>query len=155
MGSQSSIMFCYDKRDMYRLCNLLNKAAVDEKNGLEENWLGIFAVGKLKKAVSTIDLWGMGHERLIGPEVYYVWWGGERAPQRDDNYLRSRARRGYDWIPYWDTVFIEYLPWEDLLAGIVEDFSKGTPEKIHENDWMRVFFPEDDNLISMDLIEQL
>ena len=156
MGSQSSMMFCYNKRDLHRLCNLLNKAAVDETNGLEAWGVDLYSVFRLKKDLPWSIPWSQYQTEGVIPEgTYCVWWGGERGAQRDDNFLRCRARRGGDWIPYWDTWFIDYLPWEDLLVGMVEDFSKGAPGKIHENDWMRAFFPEDDNLISMELIDQL
>ena len=156
MGNQSSMMFCFNKRDLYRLCNLLNKAAVDEKNGFEAWGVDPFAVFRLKKDLRWSRPW-ITHpiERFIPEGTYCVWWGGERGAQRNDNFLRYRARRGPDWVPYWDSYFIDYIPWEDLLVGIVEGFDKGTPGKIHENEWMRAFFPEDDNLISMDLIDQL
>lgn len=155
MGFQASMMFCENKRDVRRLCNLLNKAAADEKNGLEAWGMDIFSVSRLKKDLVCAEPYWNLWEYIIPKGSYFVWWGGERGAQRDDNFLKNRAHRGDEWTPYWDTVYNDYIPWEEMLTGVVEDYSKGAPGKVHENDWMRVFFPEDDNLISMDLIDQL
>lgn len=150
MGHQESLMFCDTKRDMLRLCKLLNKAAADtSENGLEYVGLDIFEVARLKKDVTT---WFPGRERgpIFPKGCYFVWWGGERYPQTEDEYLDSRYTGR---IPYWNTIFAEYIVPQatELLRGIEEGRSRG----IQENEWIRTFHPREDNQISLELIEQL
>ena len=50
MGHQESLIFCDTKRDMIRLCKMLNKAAADtSENGLEYAELDIFESHDSKK----------------------------------------------------------------------------------------------------------
>ena len=150
MGHQESLIFCDTKRDMIRLCKMLNKAAADtSENGLEYAELDIFEVARLKKDVET---WFPGQDN--GPTFpkgcYFVWWGGERGPQTQDEFLDSHYSGS---TPYWNTVFVEYIdpPAAVLLSGIEE----GSPGVFQENEWIRTFHPGKDNQISLDLIEQL
>ena len=151
MGHQESLMFCDTLRDMTRLCKLINKAAADtSKRGMEYAGLDVYEVARLKKDI-TAKLPFQSKGPIYPKGTYFVWWGGERGPQTQDEYLTSRAHQSRDWIPYWDTVFAEYLPAMALLTGI----EQGKPGEIQENEWMRTFHPECDNQISLDLLEQL
>lgn len=150
MGHQESLLFCDSKRDMIRLCKLINKAAVDtSERGLEYAGLDIFEVARLKKDVTT---WLPGQENgpIFPKGCYFVWWGGERGPQTQDEFLHSRYTGR---IPYWYTVFAEYIIPQatELLSGIQE----GSSKDFQENEWIRTFHPGEDNQISLELIEQL
>lgn len=150
MGHQESLLFCDTKRDIIRLCKLLNKAAADSsEKGLEYADLDIFEVARLKKDVAT---WLPGQENgpIFPKGCYFVWWGGERSPQTEDEFLLSRYTGR---IPYWTTVFAEYIIPDatELLSGIQEDL----PQAFQENEWIRTFHPQEDNQIPLELIEQL
>ena len=150
MGHQESLIFCDTIRDMIRLCKMLNKAAADtSENGLEYAELDIFEVARLKKDIKT---WFPGQKNgpIFPKGCYFVWWGGERGPQTQDEFLDSRYTGQ---IPYWNTVFAEYIIPQatELLNGIEE----GRPGTFQENEWIHTFHPGEDNQISLDLIEQL
>ena len=150
MGHQESLLFCDTKRDMLRLCKLLNKAAADtSENGLEQVGLSIYEVARLKRDVTAQLPW-QDRGPIFPKGCYFIWWGGERSPQTEDEYLDSRYTGR---IPYWNTIFAEYIVPRatELLCGIEE----GRPGDIQENDWIRTFHPEKDNQISLELIEQL
>jgi len=157
MGHQESLLFCDTKRDMIRLCRLLNRAAADtSERGLAYAYLNIFEVARLKEDVTTwLPNWkspGAVDGPIYPKGCYFVWWGGERGPQTEDEFLLSydgRVTRAY-----WNTVFAEYLsspPATELLKGIKEGHSTG----IQENKWIRTFHPGEDNQISLELIDQL
>ena len=58
MGHQESLMFCDTKKDMIRLCKLLNKVAADpSENGLEYAGLDIYEVARLKQDVTAQLPW--------------------------------------------------------------------------------------------------
>ncbi len=150
MGYQESLLFCDTKQDMLRLCKLLNKAAADtSENGLEHVGLSIYEVARLKRDVTAQLPW---QERgpIFPKGCYFIWWGGERSPQTEDEYLDSRYTGR---IPYWNTIFAEYIVPQatELLRGIEE----GHSGDIQENEWIRTFHPEKDNQILLELIEQL
>lgn len=133
MGHQESLLFCDTKKDMIRLCKLLNKAAADSsENGLEYAGLSIYEVARLKKDVTAQLPWL------------------ERGPQIGDDFLNARYTGQ---TPYWNTIFAECIvpQADELLIGI----EGGRPGDIQENEWIRTFHPEKDNQISLDLIEQL
>ncbi len=151
MGYQESVMFCDTKRDMIRLCKLLNKAAADtSENGLEAVGLNIFEVARLKQDV-TARTPGMDKGPIFPKGCYLAWLGGERGPQASEDYLFLHSVNLQ--YPYWYTIFVEYLApsASELLSGIKE----GGSGEFQENDWIRTFHPEKDNRISLDLIEQL
>ena len=150
MGHQESMLFCDTKKDMIRLCKLINRAAADpSEKGLEYAGLDIYEVARLKQDVTAQLPW---QERgpIFPKDCYFIWWGGERGPQTGDEFLDSRYRGQ---IPYWSTIFIEYIvpPPDQLLCGIEE----GRPGDLQENEWIRTFHPDEDNRISLELIEQL
>lgn len=153
MGDQESLLFCDKKSDMLRLCKLLNHAASDQSDcGMKYVGLDIFEVACLKKEVRA--MFPFQDEGPIFPKgAYFVWWGGERAPQTCDEYLLSLSRQPNNRAPYWKTIFAEYLVPNavELLDGIVE----GKSGIIQENEWIRTFHPDSDNQISLDLVEQL
>jgi len=157
MGHQESLMFCGTKKDMIRLCRLLNRAAADtSERGLAHAYLNIFEVARLKKDVTTwLPSWsspGLEDGPIYHKGYYFVWWGGERGPQTEDEFLLSydgRVTRAY-----WNTVFAEYLsspPATELLKGIKE----GCSMEVQENEWVRTFHPDENNQIALELIEQL
>lgn len=150
MGHQESLLFCDTKKDMIRLCKLLNRAALDtSEKGMEYAGLDIYEVARLKKDVTT---WYPGHESspTFPKGCYFVWWGGERGPQTADEFLLTRFRGSY---PYWNTIFTDYLSVSptELLIGI----EKGHSKQLQENEWMRTFHPGEDNQIFLELVEQL
>lgn len=150
MGHQESLLFCDTKQDMLRLCKLLNKAAADtSENGLEHVGLSIYEAARLKRDVTAQLPW-QERSPIFPKGCYFIWWGGERSPQTEDEYLDSRYTGR---IPYWNTIFAEYIVPQatELLRGIEE----GRPGDIQENEWIRTFHPEKDNQISLELIEQL
>lgn len=150
MGHQESLLFCDTKKDMIRLCKLLNKAAADtSENGLEYVGLSIYEVARLKQDV-TVQLPWQERSPIFPKDCYFIWWGGERGPQTRDEYLDSRYTGQ---MPYWNTIFVEYIgsQADELLKGIKE----GHPGDLQENDWIRTFHPGKDNLISLELIDQL
>lgn len=151
VGHQESLMFCDEKRNMIRLCNLLNKAAADtSERGMEYVGLAIYEIARLKKDVVVFN--PLRKEGPIFPKgSYFIWWGGEQGPQAQDEFLISRAHRRMDWIPYWYTVYAEYVPATKMLEGIKE----GIAGAIQENEWIRTFHPEGNNHIPLDLLEQL
>lgn len=143
-------MFCNSKRDMIRLCKLLNKAAADpSERGLEFAELDIYEVARLKRDVKALFP-GRDNGPVFPKGSYFIWWGGERAPQTQDEFLLTRFS---GLSPYWKTVFAEYITPDarELLVGIKES----RPEGFQENDWIRTFHPDEDNQISLDLIDQL
>lgn len=150
MGHQESLLFCDSKKDMIRLCKLLNKAAADpSERGLEYAELDIYEVARLKRDINT---WFPGRDSgpIYPKGSYFIWWGGERAPQTEDEFLLTRSTGLY---PYWETIFAEYIipDARELLTGIKETRSEG----LQENDWIRTFHPGEGNQISLELIEQL
>lgn len=150
MGYQESLLFCDTKKDMIRLCKLLNKAAADpSENGLEYAGLSIYEVARLKRDV-TARLPGQENGPISPKGCYFIWWGGERGPQTEDELLDSRYTGQ---IPYWNTIFAEYIVPHaaELLSGIEEGSAKG----IQENEWIRTFHPGEDGQISLEPIEQL
>lgn len=150
MGHQESLLFCDTKKDMIRLCKLLNKAAADSsENGLEYAGLSIYEVARLKKDVTAQLPW-LERGPIFPKGCYFIWWGGERGPQIGDDFLNARYTGQ---TPYWNTIFAECIvpQADELLIGI----EGGRPGDIQENEWIRTFHPEKDNQISLDLIEQL
>lgn len=147
MGHQESLMFCDTKKDMIRLCKLLNKVAADpSENGLEYAGLDIYEVARLKQDVTAQLPW---QERgpIFPKGCYFIWWGGERYPQEDDDFLFAHTTKLL--YPYWNTIFVEYIVPQaaELLRGI----EKGRPGDLQENDWIRTFHPDKDNRISLEL----
>ena len=149
MGHQESLLFCATKSDMIKLCNVLNRAAADSSElGLEYVGLDVYEVARLNRGVSLSlpPKWKTVQSYPAG--TYFVWWGGERSPQRDDAYLRNICGEK---DPYWQTVFAEYVV---SATEMLEDLPQEAPNTILENEWMRTFQPKD-NQIDIDLIEQL
>ena len=151
MGHQESLMFCDTKKDMIRLCKLLNKVAADtSENGLEYAGLDIYEVARLKQDVTAqLPLQECGP--IFPKGCYFIWWGGERYPQEDDDFLFAHTSKLL--FPYWNTIFVEYIVPQatELLRGIEE----GRPGDLQENAWIRTFHPDKDNQISLELIDQL
>ena len=90
MGHQESFLFCDTKKDMIRLCKLLNKAAADpSERGLEYAGLDIYEVARLKQDINS---WLPGQESgpIYPKGWYFIWWGGERGPQTEDEFLLTR-----------------------------------------------------------------
>jgi len=150
MGHQESLLFCDTKKDMIRLCKLLNRAALDtSEKGMEYAGLDIYEVARLKKD-GTTRYPGRESGPIFPKGCYFVWWGGERGPQTADEFLLTRFRGSY---PYWNTIFTDYLSVSpaELLIGI----EKGQSKQLQENEWMRTFHPGEDNQIFLELVEQL
>lgn len=150
MGHQESLLFCSSKKDMIRLCKLLNKAAADPtERGLEFAELDIYEVARLKRDVKAL-LPGRDRGPTFPKGSYFIWWGGERASQSEDEFLLTRFSGR---IPYWETIFAEYIVpnADELLTGIKES----RPEGLQENDWIRTIHPDENNQISLELIDQL
>ena len=157
MGHQESLMFCDTKQDLIRLCKLLNTAAADpSERGLEYACLDIFEIARLKKDVTTwIPSWtapGPVEDAIYPKGCYFVWWGGDRAPQRDDEFLLSHDHGVREVC--WDTVFAEYLS-SPPATELLKDIEEGHPMELQENEWIRTFHPNEDNYIPLELIEQL
>jgi hypothetical protein len=151
VGYQGSLLFCKKKRDMVRLCSLLNKAAADSTDrGMKCAGLNIYEVARLQKNVIVQSPF-QAESHIFHEGSYFVWWGGERGQQAQNEFLISRACRRMEWRPYWHTVLAKYVPVSEMMEGIKE----GAAEEIRENEWIRTFRPGTDNHISLDLLDLL
>ncbi len=148
MGYQESMLFCKNKQELKKLCRVLNSAKPKF-----EDYVDVYAIGKLKKPVGICDLLTGECEFYFPEGTCFVWWGGERHPYQSDRcieeHMNNVFRRGYT---YWHCVFCEYI---DDMQKFVNDIDQKNKGNLQENEFISLVELPSEHFIKESYISKL
>lgn len=149
MGYQESFMFCKTKKDLTRLCRVLNHAYI---NSEISNFVDVYRVGRFKQPIHLNSPWSSSTKHnLFMSEGYFVSWGGERHPIQSSNWLEDYVTTNFSEDYVWfNTIFCEYI---DEVKDLVKGCATTPPNKVYSDNFINAFTV--DGQINLDLIREL
>lgn len=156
-----SLLLCMYKKDLAKLCRLLNKAALGSEDGPERIGFKTLGVGRLKQPVCLTMNPQLEQAILMGwpANSYFVWWDG-KVKSQDYRWIQDYMEKhfGPGYCDYWpanmESISSEG---EDKLCGweMFMGMMDGMPGEIQENEWVQAISPNEDGRIDIKLVDRL
>ena len=148
MGYQESLLFCENKRELKKLCRVLNSARPEF-----EDHMDVYSIGKLKEKLGIDNIFTGECEFYFPKGTYFVLWGGERYPYQGDNALEEHMSNtfGADYAS-WECVFIEYV---DGMYKFTENINQKETGVLQENEYISVIEIAERHVIEKEYIMKL
>lgn len=148
MGYQESMLFCDNKKELKKLCRVLNSAKSDF-----ENYVNVYAIGKLKESFGFKHPFVKDCHCIFPKGTCFVWWGGERHPYQSGDCIKEHMNNMFspDYTS-WSCFFCEYIGDMHKFTKDIDPKDKGN---LQENEFISIVEVPSEHFIKESYISKL